>query len=176
MRETLVDWVFLLWKLSSLMGLLVAVTWSDCLPATFSIHSLPLDSNTPGAWQCVSISPQGIIQCLKLRPHNSPQVSQLWCKKCLWLTLRPSSHCLRNKLQAWTPPVLAYWRSMIREQKNDCQRIEKQRASDTMAQERKNEKPVRIFNTSYSFQDQTPVSCQEDMSSASPLGWVWLAL
>ncbi|XP_003816362.1 uncharacterized protein C10orf120 homolog [Pan paniscus] len=58
---------------------------------------------------------------------------------------------------------------MIREWKNDCQRIEKQRASDTMVQERKNEKPVRIFNTNYSFQDQAPMCCQEDLSSASPL-------
>uniref|UniRef100_A0A2K5DEZ3 Chromosome 10 open reading frame 120 n=1 Tax=Aotus nancymaae TaxID=37293 RepID=A0A2K5DEZ3_AOTNA len=58
----------------------------------------------------------------------------------------------------------------IREWENDCQKIGKQRASDAMAQERKNEEPARVFNTSYSFQDQAPMCCQENMSSASPLG------
>nr|XP_003736000.3 uncharacterized protein C10orf120 homolog isoform X1 [Callithrix jacchus] len=64
----------------------------------------------------------------------------------------------------------AYCRSSVREWENDCQEIGKQRASDAMAQERKNEKPVRVFNASCSFQDQAPMCFQENMSSASPLG------
>ncbi|KAL2769151.1 uncharacterized protein WCI35_021898 [Daubentonia madagascariensis] len=70
---------------------------------------------------------------------------------------------------------------MIREWANGCQRIGKQRATDPRAQERKmgqgksqkkNEKPVRIFNTSCSFQDKDSLCFQEDLCSASPLG-IW---
>ncbi|XP_012636746.2 uncharacterized protein C10orf120 homolog [Microcebus murinus] len=70
---------------------------------------------------------------------------------------------------------------MIRECDNGCQQTGKQRARDLGAQEKKegegksnkkNEKQVRIANTSYSFQHEDPPCFPEDLRSASPLG-IW---
>uniref|UniRef100_A0A8C8Z3H9 Chromosome 10 open reading frame 120 n=1 Tax=Prolemur simus TaxID=1328070 RepID=A0A8C8Z3H9_PROSS len=61
---------------------------------------------------------------------------------------------------------------MIREWDNGYQRTGKQRARDLGAQERKNEKRVRIFNTSCSFQHEDRLCFPEDPCSVSPLG-IW---
>ncbi|XP_062958788.1 uncharacterized protein C10orf120 homolog [Cynocephalus volans] len=69
---------------------------------------------------------------------------------------------------------------MISKWENCCQRIGKQRAGEPRAQERKiaegksnkNGTSVRIFNTSYSFQNEDSLCCQEDSCSDSPLG-IW---
>uniref|UniRef100_A0A2K6FRP3 Chromosome 10 open reading frame 120 n=1 Tax=Propithecus coquereli TaxID=379532 RepID=A0A2K6FRP3_PROCO len=61
---------------------------------------------------------------------------------------------------------------MIREWDKGCQRTGRQKARNLAAQERKKEKPVRIFNTSCSFQHEDSVYFPKDLSSASPLG-VW---
>ncbi|KAF5916895.1 uncharacterized protein C10orf120 homolog [Diceros bicornis minor] len=69
---------------------------------------------------------------------------------------------------------------MIREWENRCQKIGRERAKDSRAQERKtaegkpnkNGTPVRTFYTSDSFQDKDFLCFQGDLCSASPLG-IW---
>uniref|UniRef100_A0A8C3WDL0 Chromosome 10 open reading frame 120 n=1 Tax=Catagonus wagneri TaxID=51154 RepID=A0A8C3WDL0_9CETA len=59
---------------------------------------------------------------------------------------------------------------MIREGENGCQKVGKQRAGESRAQEKKNGRPVGTFSISGSFQDKGSLCCRGHLCSPSPLG------
>lgn len=106
-----------------------------------------------------------------------PWLSQLWHRKCFWLSLELPLNCLRYKLQAVRPPALTYCQSMIKEWENRFQRYKSQRDGNPKAQEgttvegqQNNKTPSWITSNGHSSIVQDFPYHKEDICTASPLG------